>query len=50
LPGDDVGVVEGRQHDEPSSPQPVDLILRIVLAVADNADFRAEPADFVELF
>ena len=44
------GMVEGRHHDQPLlRDQPVDLLLRVVLAVADDADLGAEPADLLDL-
>ena len=46
LAGDDVRMVEGRDVDQAFvRDQPVDLALRVVLALADDADRGAERVD-----
>ena len=50
LPGDHGGMIEGRHHGQLLvADQPIDFILGVVLAVADDAYVGAEPANFGEL-
>jgi hypothetical protein len=50
LAGNDIGMIEGRQHSKPLlGHEPLNLSLRIVLRPADDADLRPQPADAFDL-